>query len=510
MARVSNANAITTTRRTLTEPNCLYLIFGNKEQMSQQGRASFNQNNVETLKTALLSHWTDARLWKQALGSVKWGSHLDQIGSDVEQLRFVCSLVLAYCMGGEFDQLERSPVITKEELSRIYQKAQDLVEDPELLPLLEPVTRRIDDWNPPAYIPNSSTLGASGSEEPHYAEARSGESPENEEVDILRAVNDFVRSRLKRRRADQPPTSHDARTASNPVPITSLAPPSTLAKDPGAEAGSAALRQQVDMWAAQMASMKAQVDSLVQCLTPSSGISTASPTLTSPPHFQMLPSAWSPRVAGIPPGAVPVGQTADVPLVYEPRKAGQVYLPRCFTRKSMDKKLSATQAELPQHAAEYIRASWEIEDLLEKEPGFVEREYHQYTRWIVGLSDNHDWGSVMTLDEKLRSQHAVGKFQWKERPYDMLWAFLRSRPDQHRTDSKLESKSRIHGAKKKKGVCWGFNGHKGCARGADACDFTHACSDCKSLNHGVLNCNSGPKGHPGKTSSSGTSTERRE
>ena len=27
MARVSNANAITTTRRTLTEPNCLYLIF---------------------------------------------------------------------------------------------------------------------------------------------------------------------------------------------------------------------------------------------------------------------------------------------------------------------------------------------------------------------------------------------------------------------------------------------------------------------------------------------------
>ncbi len=457
-------------------------------------RQSFIQNLVETLKTPLLSNWPEARLWKQALGSVKW-SIIDQAGSDVDQLRFLCSLALAYCLGGEFDQLERSPAVSKEEISRIYSKAADLVEDPELLPLLAPVTKRVENWSsqgPPQPVDRPSEspekINSDGDQD--------SEDSDSTEAEIARAVREYMKKKRNKRQKigeSQPKTPATAPA----VQITDVPPPSALAKDPKVAAGADALIAQLEL---KLSSMKSQLDSLAGSLVPQ-----------SPINNLLLPQPWGQSLIHGTSKATPVGQLADVQATVELRKPGQVYLPRCFTKEALEKRLQPSQAKVPQNAEDYIRASWEVKDLLEKEEGFVERDYNAFVRWIVELGDGYEWLSVMALDERLRSLQAVGKLRWKDRPLESLFTTLRARPIHQRAEAKQDNKPKaFSGTKKKKGVCFAFNGHKGCSKSSDACEYSHSCSDCKSSNHNVLHCSSGPKGHPGKTSSSGASAERRE
>jgi hypothetical protein len=229
------------------------------------------------------------------------------------------------------------------------------------------------------------------------------------------------------------------------------------------------------------------------------------------PHLPAVTPPSPARFIGTPQFGITGGQASTPIAVATPMYAlttgavSSVYLPRNF---GGIRGRSMGNGSRPSDPIAYNRSASAIGRLLAKEGGttFNRLDYVDYVSWILDLSENHTWDSVMNYDEEFRQLVELGEILWTHRPTDLEAVLLRQKPapftDYSRGNgSSLKRFSRGAQASSQSsdpaaGIC--INWNKGACfhqQQFGKCKYQHVCSKCKQ-DHRVID-------HPNETGSSG-------
>jgi hypothetical protein len=271
------------------------------------------------------------------------------------------------------------------------------------------------------------------------------------------------------------------------------------------------------------AKAKSLVDSITSAQLHRLSVTRSDPDATSAPapesHPIQRPAPRMPTVTppsparfiGTPQSGITGGQASTPIAVATPMYAlttgavSSVYLPRNF---GGIRGRSMGNGSRPSDAIAYNRSASAIGRLLSKEGGdaFNRLDYVDYVSWILDLSENHTWDSVMNYDEEFRQLVELGEISWTHRPTDREAVLLRQKPapftDYSRGNgSTLKRFSRGAQASSQptdaaSGIC--INWNKGACfhqQRFGKCKYQHVCSKCK-LDHRAID-------HPNEIGSSG-------
>lgn len=103
-----------------------------------------------------------------------------------------------------------------------------------------------------------------------------------------------------------------------------------------------------------------------------------------------------------------------------------VYLPRNFSGL---RGRSIGSGSRPVDVLAHTRSATAIGRMLALEDSSFNRlDYTDYVNWVIDLSENHTWDSVMSYDEEFRQLVELKEISWSHRPTDIERAILRQKP----------------------------------------------------------------------------------
>ncbi len=462
--------------------------------------AGTRANNLESLRTALQQNSTDPNAWKITLsGITKWQSRIDSCGSDLENFRLLAAMALAINLGGNLKLLERSQPTSADFLAEIYEKARDASDAPLYIPLLAPLTKRIEELEgiPPIDLELDVGSKEVSLDVDQFRSLAESADPQTREVveKILRKSVTPSKSKAPSNASSQPSPPPQAQSLQAPPNNESFNSNATMAQFMNL------LQGLVHQQAVPLPTNAAVPPHVAAQPPPAPGmqapnvVPNAAVQVGAPPP----PTNYSASTQQVPPpqthaSAIPVTRGISLPSTATVSIQGSVLLPRNYSKENQSKKASADN-KLPSSVEEYLHAALTIgDDLVKYVPGHDELQYCKYIRWIFDLHWNYTWSSVMVLDERFRYEQATGSKQWSDRPWEMVVMVLVQKTG-HADSERPERPEQT--------VCLNFNREKGCS--FKHCKFPHFCVICpeKNFKHGAFHCNKrSGNANPGQANSS--------
>jgi hypothetical protein len=486
-------------------------------------RSELIVNHLASLSSFLRAEDPNPKDMKAMLsGVVNWSSLLRAAKSDLDELTFLSSLALACCLINDEDLLLRSPNVSETGLSRIYDEAHDKA-DPDLIPLLDPLARRIsflaegDD--------EEEDLVESGLQQRVINVDNLNEKVNAQTSEVQAALKKILSTCLspvsKKRKATSQLTNERTQPVQAPRDDS---PPSSERLGVNDKAQGMVNRVMVAQQRAQVVpdnadpsvlvsgSVPAQSNSGLPPPFPQGSVGPAGPWQTPGWNmwpFPFPPGMWNPSAWGaqVPPQvttqSTPVVSSSLPPVLQEKKQKGpseravtalpaatyrvgesqeeiQVALPRFYTPEAIARGKPSDKDAPPASQMEYLKAAREVAAALaSKQKDFPVMTYHDYCYWVAEWANKFEWTSLMRFDEHFRRMQALGKFQWSSRPMDEFLQMVTLKTTESPTPDANKKKKRA-------GKCNVFNDGKTCKY--DPCKYRHVCSKCGDKTHPKTKC----------------------